>query len=151
MTVLKIAGYLELQPRFLPGYVQLPNLGGAQTALAGKPGYGREVEKPMGRRGSVEGVEHRDAFSHLTKHAPLRNEQEMKKLQLRHEGSSFLGPLLWALPRLKGKNMFRNCFSGWGGGQACGMLHWKSYFSLLSFRSLLNMQMLVIPKLPKKC
>lgn len=34
MAVLKIDGYFEGQHRFLPGYVRLPNLGGAQTALA---------------------------------------------------------------------------------------------------------------------
>lgn len=45
MTVLKIAGCLEGQHRFLPGYVRLPNLGGPQTALAGEVEYGREGER----------------------------------------------------------------------------------------------------------
>lgn len=34
MAVLKINGCFEGQHRFLPGYVRLPNLGGAKSALA---------------------------------------------------------------------------------------------------------------------
>lgn len=45
--VLKIAGYLEGQHKFLPGYVRVANLGGPQTALAGEDAYGREGGKPV--------------------------------------------------------------------------------------------------------
>lgn len=47
MTELKIAGCLEGQDRFLPGYIRLPYLGGPQRALAGEQGYGREGGKPV--------------------------------------------------------------------------------------------------------
>uniref|UniRef100_A0A8C3JGE5 UDP-N-acetylglucosamine pyrophosphorylase 1 n=1 Tax=Calidris pygmaea TaxID=425635 RepID=A0A8C3JGE5_9CHAR len=72
MTELKIAGYLEGQHRFLPGYVR-PSLGGLQTASAGELGYGREGGKTMGGRRSIEDVEHHHTFSVLAKYAALRN------------------------------------------------------------------------------
>jgi len=152
MTVLKIAGYLEGQHRFLPGYVRLPDLGGPQTAFSGESGCRREGQKPVGGRGGTEDVEHRCMFSHLIKHAALRNEEQEVKFQFRGAAPSILAPLLWAQPSVEGRTLSGSCFSwlqGWEG--VGGKLHWKSYISCLSFRSLLNMQMLVIPKLPKKC
>lgn len=63
-----------------------------------------------------------------------------------------LAPVLSAQPRIEGKKFFRDGFPPLQGQEgASGIVHWRSYFSSLSFRSLLNMQMLVIPKLPKKC
>lgn len=75
------------------------------------------------------------------------------KLQLRDASSSFSAPLPWIPLQMEGENLLRDCFfsvAGLGGGQMA-MLPRGHYFSSLFFRSLLNMQMLVIPKLPKKC
>lgn len=52
----------------------------------------------------------------------------------------------------KGEKLAQELFPQLQGQEgAGGRAAWRLHFSSLFFRSLLNMQMLVIPKLPKKC
>lgn len=107
-----------------------------KTALEEGLEYGREWEKPMCRRGSVENVEHYHNFSHLTKHTVHRKEGWELKLQLRDASSSFSAPLPWIPPQMEGENLLRDCFlscrvgRGADGNAAPGALLFLSLFQV---------------------